>query len=1030
MEQGTRITNRYEIINKLGQGGMGVIYKVYDRLEKQEVALKQVATPISELTFSSKGAKGDETTALIQEFSLLASLRHPNIISVLDYGLAHGRPFFTMEFIPQSQNFIDAVQGLSEVEQIKLLIQILEALRYLHRRGVIHRDLKPDNVLVLAENQVKVLDFGLSVNAEVARGRAGTLSYMSPETLTRRTGVPQSDLYAVGVMAYQMITGALPFVPDDIMGIVARPADTDKLGNHPATMVIERLLMKNPEDRYASANDCIRAFQQASGMATDDESVIVRESFLQASTFVGRDTELQTLKNELALVMQGSNSFYLIGGESGVGKSRLLDELRIQALVSSAIVLYGQAVEGGGLPFQLWGSIVRHLLLIADITDVQASVLKGLVPEVSDLVGRDIPDAPELTGRAFQDRLILTIIDLVRQVQAPLVLLLEDLQWSGESLVLLQKMLQVSEQLPALMVVANYRSDEAPHLNNKLNTMTHIYLDRLDASAIQQLSVSMLGDIGAREPVIDLLREQSEGNLFFLVETVRALAEESGHLDRIGINTLPEQIVTGGMQQLAVRRLDKVDGRYLPVQRMAAVLGREIDKRLLMHLFAPQDVEAWLISASEHAVADVRENTWRFAHDIFRETIILNIDPAQKQELHRTAAESIESVYPDNDVYNETLFRHWRNADNLDKELHYLRPVVEHLLEVSGLYDDAQALMESALNRMATSNKNRAFFTYKLARRYELQGHYADALRFAEEARTIAGQTEDDSLMAILLNCSGRIAGYQDRYDEAITLHQQSRELYQQLDDTMGVASCLHNLGVIARTQANYDHAIDLFEQSRAIFRESGTQDDIANSLNNLGIVAAMQSDFDRATALFQESLDIYQELGNRRVTAQNLNNLGVVAQMNDDFDRATDLIQQSLVVFRQMGIQPEIARTLDNLGWIKYIQGDDTALAYFVESLQIACTIGLQVRKLFDVAGLAGVFQLQGQWIRAAELSGMLDAQPLVGSDLRERIQLILSSMQDNLSPETLQTAFERGKQLDFETVVQELLDEAGSQD
>ena len=170
-----QIANRYDVQQELGQGGMGVVYQVHDRLTRQEVALKQVNANPSDLAFNSRTDDDNMLMALAREFRILAGLRHPNIIPVLDYGFDSGkRPFFTMALLDSPQDLFDVTDNASLEELVHLFVQVLQALSYLHQRGIIHRDLKPGNVLV-QDNQVYVLDFGLSEIAAVATGRAGTI---------------------------------------------------------------------------------------------------------------------------------------------------------------------------------------------------------------------------------------------------------------------------------------------------------------------------------------------------------------------------------------------------------------------------------------------------------------------------------------------------------------------------------------------------------------------------------------------------------------------------------------------------------------------------------------------------------------------------------------------------------------------------------------------------------------------------------------------------------------------------------------
>lgn len=261
-----RVGNRYLLHETIGQGGMGIVYRATDRLTRREVALKRVTTDIDTLNLDDSSEINDFRVALAREFKLLASMRHPNVIDVLDYGFDdEQQPYYTMEFLQNPQTIVQAAQNLPTEDRFNLILQTLYALIYLHRRGVIHRDLKPANVLVV-ENNVKVLDFGLSImhdrtSQDLAEDTTvGTLAYMAPETLTGEPSGISADLYAVGMMSYEMLTGHHPFNLEEtttlVNQILMEVPNLHELDlDEEIAEIIERLLQKDPDARYFSATD-------------------------------------------------------------------------------------------------------------------------------------------------------------------------------------------------------------------------------------------------------------------------------------------------------------------------------------------------------------------------------------------------------------------------------------------------------------------------------------------------------------------------------------------------------------------------------------------------------------------------------------------------------------------------------------------------------------------------------------------------------------------------------------------------------
>ncbi|MCC7446319.1 MAG: AAA family ATPase [Anaerolineae bacterium] len=755
------IGQRYRLLDQLGAGGMGCVYLAYDRLTGSMVALKQMLTAPQRLQFTSRRDNDtDVKLALAQEFRVLASLRHPNIISVLDYGFDTERqPYFTMDFLENASTILYAARGQSLAVQVGLLAQMLQALVYLHRRQILHRDLKPANVLVI-NGQVKVLDFGISVTVDEAGGFAGTLAYLPPESILGTPLDVRADLYAVGIMAYEMFAGVHPFV--DHLGetaalmfdVLNTEPDTTKGNLDPRlAAVIDRLVAKAPEDRYANASAVIAALSEATGIPLSSETSATRESLLQSARLVGRAAEMAELSHGLELALQGQGSVWLVGGESGVGKSRLLDELRILALVKGALVTRGQAVSTGGSPYQLWREPLRRLVLMVDLDDQEASALKPLIPDLPTLLGRDIPDAPQLDPEGTQARLFAAVTSLVRRQPQPVVILLEDLHWAGnESLALLARLTRLAAYEVYLglsvLIVGSYRDDEGALIYQPETRL--LKLKRLPPDEIAELSESMLGPAGRQPEIVAFLQQETEGNVFFLIEVVRTLAEEAGQLDEVGVMELPAHILAGGVARIVQRRLNRVPFAAQPLLKAAAAAGRRLDLDILEMVEPDTPLEQWLDTCIETAVIEIREGHIQFAHEKLREGVINNLAQDERRDLHRRVAEAIEEVYLDAPEQIAALAYHWGMAQNTDKEVQYITKAGQQALD-SAAYPKAVAFFERALTlrdqqvqrwdgqATPTVQVDRAFLERRIGQAWYGLGNLAEARQHLEQAVSLLG---------------------------------------------------------------------------------------------------------------------------------------------------------------------------------------------------------------------------------------------------------------------------------------------------
>ncbi|WP_224364560.1 ATP-binding protein [Hyalangium versicolor] len=720
------VSRRYLPLMLLGRGGFGTVYLARDRLDGL-VAIKQLASGrysarVSALLERSglrrKGRDYQSVLELAHEFEILASLRHPSIISVLDHGFdTRQRPYLVLEFLEGAQTLTEAGWEEPRAVQVALLLQMLQALVYLHRRGIIHRDLKPANVLVV-DGHVKLLDFGLAVSMEQRAQalRSGTRGYLAPEVLRGEPPSELSDLYSVGVIAHELFVGRRPLEPrsprpspdedspaDSLEAdliwfasqwftsafketearVTREPVEIPETLEPRLARFLRGLLTLEPRERFPNAEAVIAALCEAMHQPLPAETVAARESFLQGARFVGRQREMARLNlalNEAEEETRGSA--WLVGGESGVGKSRLLAEFRIVAMVRSAVVLRGQSITSGGSAYHAWRQVLRSLVLLTSLEAREAAIFRPLVPDIAELLQRDIPQPESLGPEATHLRLMATVEDVFLRLSQPTVVILEDLQWADSATLSLLERLAKSVSKARLLLLGSYRDDECPKLPGKVPSLQVLKLPRLEPTEIAALSESMMG-AGGREPrVVSLLEHETEGNPFFLVEVLRALAEQNGRLDRIGRGQLPDTAFVGGMRSIIQRRLEKVPPRAREPLRLAAIIGRDIHEELLRAADPSLEVRSWLVECSDAAVLEVAGNRWRFAHDKLREGLLGSLAPKETQALHQRAAEAIESVYPNAAEWMAALAHHWGQVGDEAREGYYSEKAGDQAMSV------------------------------------------------------------------------------------------------------------------------------------------------------------------------------------------------------------------------------------------------------------------------------------------------------------------------------------------------------------
>jgi serine/threonine-protein kinase len=343
---GSTVNNRYKIESELGRGGMGTVYRAHDSTLNRDVALKLISN-------TDLGTEG--RSRLLNEAQTVAQLDHPNIVTVFDAGEFESKPYIVMQLVEGGTLYEQKPESIDET--LTIVKQVCAALEYAHQRDVVHRDLKPENVALSDDGTTKLMDFGLarSVTSRMtSEGNiVGTVFYMAPEQAMGQELDGRADLYALGVMLYELTTGELPFIDENPIAVITQhlnaPVVPPRAKNEEIPAYLDNLILnlmeKDPQDRLESAAAVLQILESpedADASLRERKEVTVLDRIVRGR-IVGRTGEYEEARTLWRDVADGAGQTLLISGEPGIGKTRLMREVVTQSEVSGGRALVGEA---------------------------------------------------------------------------------------------------------------------------------------------------------------------------------------------------------------------------------------------------------------------------------------------------------------------------------------------------------------------------------------------------------------------------------------------------------------------------------------------------------------------------------------------------------------------------------------------------------------------------------------------------------------------------------------------------------------
>ena len=713
------------ILGVAGRGGMGVVYHARHEPLQRQVALKLIAPALS--------ADADFRTRFQRECRAAASIRHPHVLPVYHAGEVDGVLYVTMQYVEGADlgRILALEHRLAPAAAAMLVADLADAIDAAHRSGIVHRDVKPTNVLIEHRGEAMhafLTDFGLAKAISGASPLTstgvilGTLDYAAPEQLEELEVDERADVYALGCLLFHAVTGAVPFPRQSTTAKIlahlqtAPPPISALVADVPAALaaVVVRAMAKRPADRYRSAAELGQAARAAVGSPTaagDAQTFVIAPgsapsptpqtrpehhaspfppvlaSESRAGPFVGRQDIVTRLMQRYELVAGASTQFVVLSGEPGVGKTRIVSEFSRQAHAADATVLYGRSNAESIVPYEPFITAIgqylahRHDDALAEQLDLELCELGRFIPGLRRTAA-PLADPLVVEPEARRYRLFEAVTRLLAFVaeEHPVVLVLDDLHWADASTALLLRHVVQQLQDVRLLVLGTLREVENCHADDLVQLLARmrpqpaferIAVDGLDSHETAALVAAHDGGT-ASDTFIGRLRHATAGNPLFIRETLKSLDELDGADGMSQERALSLVGVPAGAKEMIAQRILRLAETTQKVLAHASVIGTEFSIAVLDVLIDKPADE--IITALEEAdrAGLVRESSeqidrFAFTHALVRDALFEQQSASRRQRLHRRIGEALEQTSHERPVSAAELAHHFYVSRDLDR---------------------------------------------------------------------------------------------------------------------------------------------------------------------------------------------------------------------------------------------------------------------------------------------------------------------------------------------------------------------------
>jgi len=1032
---------RYAVLKKLGEGGKGVVYKARDTVLNRVVVIKMLKSAV---------LSEDAYPRFLREAQAVARLNHPNIVSIHDIGKENEKQFFVLEFV-DGMSLRDLLrtypEGKCDIQTVlRMGIDVCSALQYAHSQGVLHRDVKPENILITDEGTAKLMDFGLAKMLGqpgiTQEGMiVGTVAYVAPEIALGKNADPRSDLYSFGAVLYETVTGRPPFPGEDPVKVIFShihdyPVSPSRLNPRVPQALAEcimKLLEKEPGKRYQNATDLLKVlrdvaegFLREAFVPSHKPSVVVpapRPSAAREIQLINRVEEMGLLREAVDRGVRGEGGLVFLYGEAGIGKTRLTRELGAYARLRGMQVLYGRCPAlfrmDGVPPYVLWSEVIKDYLQactpeqLYKVIGYYPSEVCKLVPEIRQKLGT-IPKSLPISPEHERDRLFEAVSQFITNIskEAPLLVVLDDLQWTDQSSLLLLHYLARGVHRESLLLLGAYRDTDVDERHPLSPVLTELNRERLVQSAqLKRMSFDdaseMIKRILEQDDVprefCELVYEKTRGNPFFVEEVIKSLKEEEviyREENKYKIKEVSKIEFPRTVKGVIKARIGRLDDECQNVLTMASFVGKDFTFETLCGVTGVEEGKLLEIMEKilktglfKHKV--IRgEDVCSFADIIVRDVVYEEVSPFRRKKLHNVVGCALEKVYAEKiDEHFGELALHFLESGDKDKALDYFLKAADKAAKVYA-NSEAVSYFQSAFRLLEEKEgelREKGQVLEKLGEIKNIIGERDACMKYWNDALLLWNQLNEKEKvsrlhrqMAMVFYEMGDMVKAKESLDkalktletepesvelartyvlmagglwatgsmaEALSWAEKALKLAEKLKDFEAIAESYVRLGTISGTIGDQEKGIECLEKALKMALDKGYTEIALRTYNNLA-ASLLEEENERRLECYDNGLKLAKKAGHISFQSWIGGNLAEMCVDMGNMNKAVLLAEESVALDRKTGNMLHLSLSLGSLGFVYQVLGEwEKTEQFYQEASRLSFTIS---QRLTDVQSTA----------------------------------------------------------------------------